>query len=116
MVGERSGAINLNVEGRDVTGPLQGFGRLWQKTFRVRLEGASLTPTEVVALWKREFPSFQPADNRFYPSLSGIAPGEVVLINARTPGGTISTGVMVLYADDESFSLMTPEGTRSPGG
>ncbi len=115
VVGERSGAINLNVEGRDVTGPLQGFGRLWQKTFRVRLEGASLTPTEVVALWKREFPSFQPADNRFYPSLSGIAPGEVVLINARTPGGTISTGVMVLYADDESFSLMTPEGHPESG-
>lgn len=115
VLGEREGAINLNVEGRDVTGPLQGFGRLWQKTFRVRLEGAALTPAEVVALWKREFPSFQPDDNRFYPSLSGIAPGEVVLINARTPGGTISTGVMVLYADDESFSLMTPEGHPESG-
>ena len=38
-----------------------------------------------------------------------------MLINARTPGGTISTGVMVLYADDESFSLMTPEGHPESG-
>lgn len=29
-----SGALNLNVEGRLVAGPLQGFGQLWQKTYR----------------------------------------------------------------------------------
>jgi len=113
--GAREGALNLNVEGRDVTGPLQGFGRLWQKTFRVPLEGVALSPGAVVDVWKREFPSFQPPGNRFYPSLTGIAPGEVVLINARTPAGTISTGVMVLYADDESFTLMTPEGHPESG-
>lgn len=26
----RAPALNLNVEGRQVTGPLQGFGSLWQ--------------------------------------------------------------------------------------
>jgi hypothetical protein len=81
----------------------------------VRLEGVELRAGEVIAVWKREFPSFQPRDNQFYPSLSGITPGEVVLINARTPAGTISTGVMVLYADDESFSLMTPQGHPESG-
>ncbi len=108
-------ALNLNVAGRRAVGPLQGFGQLWQKTFRIRLEGASVTPAEVIAEWKAELPSFKPADNRFYPSPRGIAPGEVVLINAWTPGGPIATGVVVLYADDESFTLMTPEGHPEAG-
>src|SRR5918998_1678824 len=110
-----AGAVNLNVTGRQVVGPLQGFGPLWQKTYRVRLTGATVTPTELVSVWKAEFPRFHPPENRFYPSLAGIQPGEVVLINAMTPGGLVSTGVMVLYADDESFTLMTPEGHPESG-
>ncbi|MGQ9491496.1 MAG: hypothetical protein ACUVR4_10795 [Anaerolineae bacterium] len=82
-------ALNLNVAGRRAVGPLQGFGQLWQKTFRVRLEGASVTPAQVIAEWKAELSRFKPAENRFYPSPGGIAPGEVVLINAWTPGGPI---------------------------
>ena len=108
-------ALNLNVAGRRAVGPLQGFGQLWQKTFRMRLEHASVTPAEVIAEWKAELPRFKPAENRFYPSPGGIAPGEVVLINAWTPGGPIATGVVVLYADDESFTLMTPEGHPEAG-
>lgn len=108
-------ALNLNVAGRRAVGPLQGFGQLWQKTFRLRLEGASVSPAEVIAEWKAELPRFKPAENRFYPSPGGIAPGEVVLINAWTPGGPIATGVVVLYADDESFTLMTPEGHPEAG-
>ena len=38
-----SGALNLNVEGREAMSPLQGFGQLWQKTFRIRLDGAYQT-------------------------------------------------------------------------
>ena len=110
-----AGAVNLNVDKRQVVGPLQGFGQLWQKTYRVRLDGVEVTPVEVIAIWKQEFPKFQPSQNRFYPSLVGIQPGEVVLINAMTPGGLVSTGVMVLYADDESFSLMTPQGHPESG-
>lgn len=26
-----SGALNLNVDGKQVVGPLQGFGKMWQK-------------------------------------------------------------------------------------
>ena len=33
-------AMNINVEGREVVGPLQGFGQLWQKTYCVRLTGS----------------------------------------------------------------------------
>ena len=47
----------------------------------------------------------------FYAPLAGISPGEVALISGSLPGGVkLSTGVMVLYSDDESFSLMTPQG------
>jgi hypothetical protein len=47
----------------------------------------------------------------FLPA-SGIAPGEVGLINAKTMPGAprMATGVLVIYADDESFSFMAPEG------
>src|SRR4029078_9533605 len=38
------GARDDAVTGKRVTGPLQGFGQLWQKTFRVPLDGVDLTP------------------------------------------------------------------------
>lgn len=109
------GALNLNVDGRQTLSPLKGFGQLWQKTYQVRLKGAAVLPTEVVRVWKERFPEFQPPENRFYPSVAGVKPGEVVLINAMTPGGPVSTGVMVMYSDDESFTLMTPQGHPESG-
>lgn len=105
-----AGAVNLNVEGRSVVGPMQGFGQMWQKTYRVRLEGSTARPVEVIQTWKADFSSFWPRGNRFYAPLTGIAPGEVALLNIKAGGMPLSTGVMVLYADDESFTLMTPEG------
>jgi hypothetical protein len=106
-----SDAINLNVRGRRVTGPVQGFGQLWQKTYKVRLSGAAVTPEQVIKTWKENFQSFWPPNNRFYGSLTGIAPGEVALLNLGMPGGVkLSTGILVLYADDVSFAFMTPQG------
>jgi phytoene dehydrogenase-like protein len=110
-----AGAVNLNVEGRRVVGALQGFGQLWQKTYTVRLEGADIGPVDVVRVWKKEFPNFHPPQSRFYPSLEGVVPGEVVLINASMRGMPVYTGVMVLYADDESFTVMTAEGLPEAG-
>jgi hypothetical protein len=110
-----TGAVNINVDGRRVVGPLQGFGALWQKTYQVRLRRDDLTPAEVIRVWKERFPEFQPPQNRFYPSVAGVAPGEVVLINASLQGLSVGTGVMVLYADDESFTLMTPQGHPESG-
>lgn len=104
-------AMNLNVEGRRLVGPVQGFGQLWQKRYRVRLEGADATPEQVIATWKGEFGAFWPKGNSFYGPITGIAPGEVALLNMAVPGRqTLSTGVMVIYADEESFTFMTPEG------
>lgn len=106
-----SDGINLNVTGRRVVSPIQGFGQMWEKTYQVRLAGASVTPEEVVAVWKEEFPSFWPSGNRFYRPLTGIRPGEVAVLNlSMAPMVRLSTGVMVLYADPESFTLMTPQG------
>jgi hypothetical protein len=105
------GARNLNVEGKQAVGPLQGFGPMWQKTYRIRLEGAHASPEDVIKVWKENFPRFWPPGNKFYAPLTGIAPGEVALINSSLPGGMpLSTGVMVLYSDDESFTLMTTQG------
>lgn len=105
-----TGALDLNVAGRQGLSPLQGFGQMWQKVFCVRLKGAEVSPIEVVKIWKENFPQFWPKGNRFYTPLTGITPGEVAILQI-TPGGMpLSTGVMVLYADDESFTLMTPQG------
>src|SRR5579872_3321138 len=105
------GARNINVDGKQVVGPLQGFGPMWQKTYRVRLEGTDVSPQDVIKVWKEHFPQFWPPGNHFYAPLTGIAPGEVALINSSLPGGMpLSTGVMVLYSDDESFTLMTTQG------
>ena len=101
------------VTGKRVVGPVQGFGQMWQKTFRVRLDGSGLEPRELVALWKEQFSTFWPKGAKFYAPLAGITPGEVALLDVSpVPGSPVrlSTGVMVIYADEESFAFMTPEG------
>ena len=104
-------ARNINVTGRRQTSPLQGFGKMWQKSYLVALTGIEVTPQEVIATWKDKFQSFWPKGNHFYGPLTGIAPGDVALLNLSMPGKlTLSTGVLVLYADEESFTFMTPEG------
>ncbi len=106
-----AGGIASNVEGRRVSGPLQGFGQMWQKRHWVKLTGADVTPAQVIQTWKENFGTFWPRGNRFYGPITGLRPGEVAVINLSMPARTtLSTGVLVLYADDESFTLMTPQG------
>lgn len=99
------GVVNANnVEGRRTVGPLQGFGKMWQKTFKVRLEGVSVSPVEVVETWRERFPEISGFGEGFRVPLGGLTPGAVALL----AGGL--TGVMVLYSDEFSFTYMTPEG------
>jgi hypothetical protein len=105
-----AGADAGNVNGRRLSGPVQGFGKLWQKTYRVRLTDADVTPEQVISTWRERYGEFWPDDSRFTPPLAGVAPGEVALISGRAGGVTLSTGVLVLYADEVSFSFLTPEG------
>jgi hypothetical protein len=113
------GALNANVQGHRLSGALQGFGQLWQKTFRARLTDAKLGPADVIRVWKDEFGTFWPRGigmPRMFAPLTGLAPGEVGVINFDGPGGLVlSTGVLVIYADDESFTFMTPEGHMFAG-
>jgi hypothetical protein len=110
-----AGATNLNVAGRRLVGPIQGFGQLWQKTYRVRIDG-NVTPADVIREWKANYASFWPAGNRFYAPVHGIEPGDVAVINAASLGGVqLSTGIRVIYADDESFSFMNAEGHPAAG-
>ena len=101
------------VTGKRVSGPVQGFGQMWQKTFTVRVPADAHGPEAVVAHWKAAFPTFWPKGATFYAPLAGITPGEVALLEVPpVPGSPVkmSTGVLVIYADRESFTFMTPEG------
>lgn len=110
------GAINLNVEGKRLAGMAGGFGKLWQKTYKISLAGSTATPQDVVRLWKDHFPEFWPKGANFYGSLTGIAPGETALLNLKVGGpAKLSTGIFVLYADDVSFSFINPEGHMFAG-
>ncbi len=110
------GAVSFNVKGRRVTSPIQGFGKMWQKTYQVRLPAETVSATDLIAMWKLRFPEFWPEGNTFYGPLTGIEPGEVALLDVTLPGKMkLSTGVLVLYADKESFTLMTPQGHMFAG-
>lgn len=103
-----AGASASRVQGRRLTGPQQGFGQMWQKTYKVAIPGK--TPQQVISTWKAEYGRFWPENNRFYAPVTGIKPGEIGLIKSTQGGLPLSTGVLVLYSDDVSFSYMTPEG------
>jgi hypothetical protein len=109
-------AINLNVNGKRLVGPLQGFGRMWQRTYRVELNGVKATPAEVISAWKQHFATFWPRRGRFYGPATPIAPGDVALLNLNIAAGVqLATGIMVLYADEESFTFMNPQGHMFAG-
>jgi hypothetical protein len=110
--------INLNVDGKEIAGPLRGFGQLWKKTYTIPLHEVEVSPQEVIRIWKEHFGSFWPNHSHFYGSPASIEAGEVAVLNLPGPGGInypggksmLSTGVLVIYVDEVSFSFMTPYG------
>ena len=110
-----AGALDT-VGGKQPVSPIQGFGKMWQKTYRISLAGGDVSPEDVIRTWKAEFPTFWPKGSQFHAPLTGIAPGEVALLEAPVGGGLrLSTGVFVLYADEVSFTFMTPQGHMFAG-
>jgi hypothetical protein len=98
------------------SGALHGFGRLWRKVHTVNFGPVEASPTEVIRTWREHFGEFWPEGNRFYASLGRLQSGEVAVLNLEMPAGTrLATGVLVLYADDEAFTLMTPHGHMFAG-
>lgn len=110
-----AGTVDLNVTGRRVVHPVQGFGRMWQKTYRIRLVRTDLSPDEVVQIWKARFARLWPKKNWFYGSLQGIKAGDVAPLHLTLGGVHVLTEVLVLYADDTSFTVMTPAGQQFAG-
>ena len=111
----RVGSPAANVVGRRLTGPVQGFGKMWRKTYRMNI-GPGISPQRAIATWKEHFAEFWPQGNWFEAPLTGISPGEVALLDVGLGGGArLSTGVFVLYADEVSFTLMTPQGHMFAG-
>jgi hypothetical protein len=115
-VEKREGVRGTNVAGRRLTGPIQGFGKMWQKTYVTSL-GRDVTPERAISEWRAHFGDFWPKGNRFAGGLAGLNPGDVALIDmSLAPGAPrLSTGVMVLYADEQSFTFMTPQGHMFAG-
>jgi anti-anti-sigma regulatory factor len=103
-------ANNLNVDGRRTESPVSGFGQLWEKIYRLKIDKNQASAKDVITAFKKNFINFQPPFNRFYATAAGIAPGEIVLINSMTPGGPVATGVMIVHCDDNSFTFITPQG------
>jgi hypothetical protein len=113
VAGGRSQGIN--VAGRRLTGPIQGFGKLWRKTYWFEASPL-IDPGTVIATWKAHFGEFWPTASRFKGPLTSLGPGDVALLDVRVGGGVrLSTGVFVLYADERSFTLMTPQGHMFAG-
>lgn len=114
-VSDEVAPAGFNISGRRPAGAQQGFGRLWQRTYAVDL-GSGITPQQLVADWKERFPSYWPDGATFHVALTGMTPGSVAPIAIASGAGlTISTGIFVLYADDESFTFMCPEGHMFAG-
>jgi anti-anti-sigma factor len=110
------GAISgLNVENRHPVGPIKGFGQMWEKTYELRFPNTKKTPFEIATTAKENFVRFQPPQNNFYASPAGMVAGETVLIRSAVAGIPIYTGVLVSYADDVSFTFMTPQGHPESG-
>jgi hypothetical protein len=107
--------VGYNVEGRRVTGPQQGFGRLWQREYWTDL-GDAVTPEDLVADWRQNFGTYWPRTGVFHGSLGRIEPGDVAALQVGGAyGPKMATGIIVVYADDESFTFMTPEGHMFAG-
>ena len=87
MTEARGRQRGINVAGRRQTSPLQGFGQMWQKTYRVRDPRPSASPREVIVEWKAHFPEFWPKGNHFFAPLTGINPGEVARSIWHCPAG-----------------------------
>jgi anti-anti-sigma factor len=112
LAGIPAGAMNINVDGRRTSSPVEGFGRFWEKRYRLRLSDTDLDARQITAIWRSEFPDFWPKGNHLFTSgNASIAPGTTALLNLTLPGGLVlATGLMVIYSDDTSFSFMTAQG------
>lgn len=109
-------SLDINVEGRAIAAPDDGFGQLWRKVFRIRLEGVERTPEEIVRTWRERFGEFWPKGNYFYRPDEGLKEGEVALVDIAMAAGTrVATGIVVIDVSPTAFTFITPEGHTFAG-
>ncbi|MCJ7623983.1 MAG: STAS domain-containing protein [Anaerolineaceae bacterium] len=116
-------AFTNNVEGKKPTSPLNGFGKLRHKIYEIRLSDVNMDVKDVISIWKNEFTDFIPEGNAFFFPKNGIQPGSVAVIHLAGPKGIslpyglpiITTGLIVSYTDEVSFSFLAPEGHMFAG-
>lgn len=108
--------LRSNAQGRPITGPEDGFGKLWRKHYHVRLPGVQMTPTELIEYWRQEFGHIWPEGNVFYRPVAGLEEGEVALADLAMPAGTrLSSGVVVEDTEPTSFAFLTVRGHTFAG-
>ena len=108
MATDGAATLPSTLEGRELAGPLQGFGRMFQKTYRVRIPGHA--PEDVISFWKEHFGELWPRDQRFRSPAEGLRLGEIGVIDGSHGPVRMETGVYVMYVDDRSFSFINPLG------
>jgi hypothetical protein len=113
---EEKSNVGYNITGKKVTGPQQGFGRLWQRTYWTSI-GTAVDAKDLISDWKVNFGDYWPPGSVFHNSLTGIEPGAVtpIEVGIASRGPKLATGILVIYADEESFTFMTPEGHMFAG-
>ncbi len=113
---DETAKVGYNITGKKVTGPQQGFGRLWQRTYWADL-GDAVDAKALVADWKLHFGEYWPKGATFHTALTGIEPGAVapIEVGLASRGPKVQTGILVLYSDDDAFTFMTPEGHMFAG-
>ncbi len=70
-----SQARNINVEGRRVASPIQGFGQMWQKTYRIQLADIDHHLAEILKDWQKHFAAVPTTGKSFPPARVGDQPG-----------------------------------------
>ncbi len=89
-------------------GHYRGLASCGRSRIAVSISGP--TPEIVISTWKEHFGDFWYPSNKFYAPAAGIAPGEIAVIAGGKGPTKVTTGVRVIYADERSWSYMTPEG------
>ena len=95
--------------------PPAASGRCGRRPTRSSSPGRASTPSRSIKAWKENFPDFWPKGGQFYGPMTGVVSRRRRGAEPQVGGGAkLSTGMLVLYADDKSFSFMTPKVTCSP--
>lgn len=109
-------AILRLIKDRPMHSPVDGFGRLYLRTYRATLTGTTWSAQQVFAALVNQFPAYWPEGNYFLPCAARIEPGALCAILLSMPMGLrLVTGARVMYLDETSFSLMTLQGHMFAG-